>query len=442
MSQDSDKTQFSSGSKYDKENRLYFSQKRSLKRKHSQILFQAFSSHGYSIYKSLQKVPVKQNMSKLESLKRSTKSVTLTRKIDALCQILETLLSVYSAGPELPEHNVEPNLPMSIMDFDVGLDIYADFIHAPLDIRNDDISSRFKDDLIDPVHGIRCVIYKHIPSKKRYIILDSDEINLVEIMRHMVGQETGDIDSLEHVDHEFVHSALTSMDTEHDRKMLKSILSKLMPRNDLIACGISPAEVCGQYEKSKEIFKEIANTEQAAEDMIVLRLKSKIDHYKDNIEGIRNTLETGVLSEIRKRDFRAKQEIAEEQLKNTQCLLQKEDPYNKQKFNQCVKRLTDKLVKENRMKLRSLGAGAKPLLDSEDEQFVADAIETKSSAHGRRHDTVLYLNHRIKSEDLLSIANYKLMKRGKKMIRSAKTVHLRSRPRNIRSIEGKRHKGI
>lgn len=94
------------------------------------------------------------------------------------------------------------------------------------------------------------------------------------------------------------------------------------------------------------------------------------------------------------------------------------------------------------MKLRSLGAGAKPLLDSEDEQFVADAIETKSSAHGRRHDTVLYLNHRIKSEDLLSIANYKLMKRGKKMIRSAKTVHLRSRPRNIRSIEGKRHKGI
>ncbi|CAC5384653.1 unnamed protein product [Mytilus coruscus] len=81
------------------------------------------------------------------------------------------------------------------------------------------------------------------------------------------------------------------------------------------------------------------------------------------------------------------------------------------------------------------------MLDSDDEDFIANAIEIKSSAHGRRQDTVLYLNHRVKLEDLLSIANYNLIRRGKKLLKSAKTVHLRARPRKINTIEGKRHKG-
>lgn len=82
------------------------------------------------------------------------------------------------------------------------------------------------------------------------------------------------------------------------------------------------------------------------------------------------------------------------------------------------------------------------MLDSDDEDFIANAIESKSSAHGRRQDTVLYLNHRVKLEDLLSIANYNLIRRGKKLLKSAKTEHLRARPRKINTIEGKRHKGI
>ncbi|CAG2257868.1 unnamed protein product [Mytilus edulis] len=112
------------------------------------------------------------------------------------------------------------------------------------------------------------------------------------------------------------------------------------------------------------------------------------------------------------------------------------------KYGYCVKRLTEKLIKENRIKARRLGAGARPMLDSDDEEFIANAIESKSSAHGRRQDTVLYLNHRVKLEDLLSIANYNLIRRGKKLLKSAKTVHLRARPRKINTIEGKRHKGI
>ena len=106
-----------------------------------------------------------------------------------------------------------------------------------------------------------------------------------------------------------------------------------------------------------------------------------------------------------------------------------------------MKRLAKKLAQENRLKNKRLGAGLKPLLDSDDEEFIARAIESKSTAHGRRHDSVFYTGHCVKHRDLLSIANYSLYKRGKKLIRSATTVYNRGRPKRVDSIQGKQHSG-
>ena len=64
-----------------------------------------------------------------------------------------------------------------------------------------------------------------------------------------------------------------------------------------------------------------------------------------------------------------------------------------------------------------------------------------STAHGRRPDVVMYTNHRVKKKDFLTIANYYLYKRGKKLIRSATTVLNRGRPRNISSKAAERHLG-
>ena len=85
--------------------------------------------------------------------------------------------------------------------------------------------------------------------------------------------------------------------------------------------------------------------------------------------------------------------------------------------------------------------GPKLQLDEEDEEFIAKAIEDKSSYHGRRHDTVLYTGQRVKKKNPLSIANYRLAQRGKKLIKSATTVYNRARPRNKRSFQAKRHCG-
>ena len=99
------------------------------------------------------------------------------------------------------------------------------------------------------------------------------------------------------------------------------------------------------------------------------------------------------------------------------------------------------LVEENRVKRRKTCSGAPRALDSEDEEFIQKAIEDKSTAHGRRHDAVLYLNHRIKKKDFLSIANYNLFRRGKRLIKSATTVLNRGRPKNLSSRQAKLHLG-
>jgi hypothetical protein len=81
-------------------------------------------------------------------------------------------------------------------------------------------------------------------------------------------------------------------------------------------------------------------------------------------------------------------------------------------------------------------------MHEEDERFVLECIENKATAHGCRHDPVLYLNHRVKKRDFLKLVNYNRARRGLKQLKSATTVYNRARPRNIRSIQAKNHLGM
>ena len=89
------------------------------------------------------------------------------------------------------------------------------------------------------------------------------------------------------------------------------------------------------------------------------------------------------------------------------------------------------LIDENREKRHKLGAGVKRYLDTDDEEFIARSVEETSTAHGRCHDTILYSNHCVKNRHFLSLANYNLQRRGKKLIKSSTTVLNKSRPKNI-----------
>ena len=54
------------------------------------------------------------------------------------------------------------------------------------------------------------------------------------------------------------------------------------------------------------------------------------------------------------------------------------------KYNKLKRKIAQGLIDSNRVKKRKLGARAPQLLDSEDEEFIANAIASKSTCHGRR----------------------------------------------------------
>jgi len=73
------------------------------------------------------------------------------------------------------------------------------------------------------------------------------------------------------------------------------------------------------------------------------------------------------------------------------------------------------------------------------ELAIAKAIADKSTFHGRRHDSVLYTNHRVLTTDLVKIANFSILQAGgaeKDLVRSVSTPCTFMKPVNKRSIQG------
>ena len=191
----------------------------------------------------------------------------------------------------------------------------------------------------------------------------------------------------------------------------------------------------------EEVWTELGHAQIAAEDMLKLRINSKIGKIESELKVLEIKTKQLTLSEKRLKDPGGRKKVLQERLNSNKELLQQSDNYCRQRFKQASKKIARRLVLDNRLKLRKLGSGAPVLLDSEDEEFIAKAIKSKCTAHGPRHDSTLYLNHRVKFDDLLSLANYSLAKRGKKLLRSASTVYLRSRSKQLNTIEGRRHVG-
>ena len=84
------------------------------------------------IYVSLQSCSVKNNSLRLKTLLNATTSKSLKNRLGALLTIL-------------------------LLDFRVAEELYADLVQIPLTYRQYDIHIRFKEDLVNPIHGLRCL---------------------------------------------------------------------------------------------------------------------------------------------------------------------------------------------------------------------------------------------------------------------------------------------
>ncbi|CAH3131899.1 unnamed protein product, partial [Pocillopora meandrina] len=207
--------------------------------------------------------------------------------------------------------------------------------------------------------------------------------------------------------------------------------------------GIKPDNAVKLLNKVVTASTECERANEAAEDILKLRDGEKLKVIDEKITAIDKILSRreSLISERKKADLIAEKSSLEDRKEGIQKDLQQSDPQSLRRLQQRKQRLAKTLIDENRVKRRKLGAGAKKSLDTEDEEFIARSIEETSTAHGRRHDTVLYSHHPVKKCHFLSLANYNLYRRGKKLIKSATTVLNRSRPKNINSRAAKAHCG-
>ena len=194
-----------------------------------------------------------------------------------------------------------------------------------------------------------------------------------------------------------------------------------------------------------EVTEEWKNANLAASDMVKLSLNHKKRKFSESVVAETETiaLKKGKLSESVIKEMEDHVNQMKEKISDIEGMLSEQSTKKQRpKLQQMQRRRALRLFEDNRIRRRAItNQGNRSLLDSEDEEFVAKCIEDKATYHGRRQDLVMYTNRRVKKADLLNIANYKLMSRNKKLIKSCTTVYNRARPKNARSIQAKQHKG-
>ena len=181
---------------------------------------------------------------------------------------------------------------------------------------------------------------------------------------------------------------------------------------------------------------EVASANIAASDIVKTREKQLSQKLK-LIELRKATWPARVIH-----DTESQIENLKERIDSIVALQDPKGSKEKQRLQQMTKRKASQLIKNERIKRRKLGhQGAPRKLNEADEEFLAKCLEDKVTYHGRRDNTVMDTNRRVKSGDLVTIANHRLQKEGRRLIKSATTVYNRCRPKNVRSVQASRHIG-
>jgi hypothetical protein len=298
-----------------------------------------------------------------------------------------------------------------------------------------------RDLMLHPEYGlnIHVVSLPNLTVNKQYIILKSD-CNLPSFIEEVLNSMKKESNP---VSKDLLHSIFQSMDTEWDRSCLKLVLKQIYSNEQLEKLCVWIQNEA-QVDTIKENLIEVENTRVAAEDLVHLRLHDKETRLDGEIETLQSLIrmKTGKWSATKMADLKEKLQTKQESLEEVKKMEDPFTPYDRQRYNQMVQRQQNGLMESNRLKRRAITTQGRPeSLNSDDEEFIAKQIEDKTTIHGRRHELTMYTNRRVKKEDLLNIANYRLLQEGRKIIKSATTVYNRSRPRNIKSRQAKLHRG-
>ena len=203
-------------------------------------------------------------------------------------------------------------------------------------------------------------------------------------------------------------------------------------RREIDALGIDSDSIARDRNMVFGFINSVTNVEKEAEQVLFETLNRKIERIKNDIKKYKTKLseKSNLWKEYQLEDLKEKIADLSEKLLDVE-LLKTKDESKIDSLKLRIKRIKNNIIHERRLKLRKRGSGRKVLMDENDEIFLAKAIENKATAHGRRKDSVLYLNHRVKKKDILKLVNYNREKRSLALLKSVTAVYNCSRPKNI-----------
>ena len=343
-----------------------------------------------------------------------------------------------------PNTTVERTYVSSFIEFEDVFQIFLGFKDPEVqyDIKSE--RRHFKELLCHPRHEL-CINIVTKPTTNncknaKYIVLRPDHFHL-ELSYQTLWCPVDD--SNEVFNKELLKKLFKSMDTEWDRKILRVILSLSRTRKQIDELGMNSDSIIKEQAAVFEYFERQKDVEKEAEELVVKRLQNQQNALMEKLKKVKQqmNLKQDIYTPSQLQDLKDDREDYETRLENVESLLAN-DTNSARKFKGILTRTCNNLIKQRRLKLRSKGSGRKRLMDENDEKFLEHCIAAKATAHGRRQDSVLYLNNRVKKRDMVRIVNHNRIQRNLKPIRSETAVFNRSMPKNKRSKQAKNHIGM
>lgn len=167
--------------------------------------------------------------------------------------------------------------------------------------KEDTLKSQFLLDLLSDKYGIRCAIV--LIGGDRFIVLDNDDINVPSVLSQLIEEfEEAKGREKKLPDFKFIRDSLATMDTEYDRNICHSLLSVLLSRDDLNACGINPKRANARKEQMTEVLDEIDNVIKPANDMVRARIHERVKKLNSKLRACKK-IKTKTVTPRRQREI-------------------------------------------------------------------------------------------------------------------------------------------
>ena len=329
----------------------------------------------------------------------------LTSKIDAIDELRcpsetvthkNNLRGLRAVLQELPctENINSRSVRHSFMVFDEAFALFSSF-HPNRTfehLQDPNLRKFFKEILCHPKHGLPVYVINN-----ELVLLRSHDVDLEKFIEEL-------FTTIKHKDHSrlqlfrsLIQNMLNSMDSEWDKKVMKVLIGATHTKRELTTFGIGSRINKYTYFVFSNVEKRV-ELENEAKNLVTNNLKRKADNLSKLIkkEEFNLTQKRQKWNDAQLNGLKDRIEDLDEQHASTLEILSNE---NGRAFKQMVRRKQRSLITKKRIGMRKASQGRSQVMDEVDEHYVMQCIEEKATAHGRRHDNIMYLSHRVKKKD-------------------------------------------